>query len=304
MALQPILVKTSHVKSRIRGWKSILSHHTLRRIIQAGFAVFILLTTVQHITAGENSTNISASPEAYCPFGGLETLYKYITSGGTTISHTHISNLVLLVAVLLTALLARSAFCGWVCPLGFLQELISSFRNFLTKRFPGFRRGLKTLKLKGAHFAFLDRYLRLVKYIVLVWAISGATVYGVMVFRDYDPWSALINIAEFSFTPGIVVLVLILVASFLVDRPWCRYACPLGAVSGLISKFSPVYLKREINTCKVCKVCTKACPMGLPVHTSTTITSPDCIGCLDCIDACPRIGALEVKIGVPVLGQK
>jgi polyferredoxin len=187
MALQPTLVNTSLVKSCMRGWKSILSHHTLRRIIQAGFAVFILLTTVQQMMAGENSMNITASPEAYCPFGGLETLYKYISSDSATISHTHISNLVLLVAVLLIALLARSAFCGWLCPLGFLQDLISSFRDFLAKRFPGVRRGLKTLKFKGIHFAFLDRYLRLVKYVVLVWAISGTTVYGVMVFRDYDP---------------------------------------------------------------------------------------------------------------------
>jgi hypothetical protein len=81
MALQPTLVKTSLVKSRLRGWKSILSHQALRRIIQAVFAGFILLTTVQHVMGGENSTIITASPEAYCPFGGLETLYTYITSG-------------------------------------------------------------------------------------------------------------------------------------------------------------------------------------------------------------------------------
>jgi polyferredoxin len=191
-----------------------------------------------------------------------------------------------------------------VCPLGALQDLISSNRNFLAKRFPGFRWGLKTLKLKGAHFAFLDHYLRLVKYVVLVWAVSGAAIYGVMVFRDYDPWSALINIAEFSFTPCLVVLGITMLASFFVDRPWCLYTCPLGAVSGLISKFSPVYLKQETEACKVCKVCTTACPMGLPVHTSTIITGSDCIGCLECVDACPRIGALETKIGVPVIGQK
>jgi polyferredoxin len=302
MALQPTLVKSSGVKTRLRGWNSLISHSTLRRIIQAVFAVFILVTTIQHIMAGENSTNITASPEAYCPFGGLETLYKYITSGGNTVSHTHISNLVLLVAVLLTALLTRSAFCGWVCPLGFLQDLFSSFRNFLNKRFPLFRQGIKTLTLKGARLAFLDRYLRMVKYLVLIWAISGAAVYGEMVLRDYDPWSALINIAEFSFTPGLVVLGITLVASFFVERPWCRYACPLGAVSGLLGKFSQVYLKREAHACKDCKVCTKACPMGLPVHTATTITSPDCIGCLECVGACPRIGALETKIGVPVIG--
>ena len=129
-------------------------------------------------------------------------------------------------------------------------------------------------------------------------------MYGFMVFRDYDPWSALINIAEFSFTPGIVVLGITLVASFFVERPWCRYACPLGAASGLLGKLSPIYLKRESEACKVCKVCTTACPMGLPVHTATTITSADCIGCLECVGACPREGALEVKIGIPVIGQK
>src|SRR4030065_1553054 len=109
---------------------------------------------------------------------------------------------------------------------------------------------MKTLKVRGARLVFLDRYLRLVKYGVLAWAVIGAAVYGFMVFRDYDPWAALINIAEFSFTPGIVVLGIILVASFFVERPWCRYACPLGAASGLLGKFSPVYIKREPNACK------------------------------------------------------
>jgi len=253
---------------------------------------------------GESSSNVTASPEAFCPFGGLETLYKYITSGGSFVSHTHLSNVVVLVAVLVTALLARSAFCGWICPLGFIQDLIGSFSAFLRKRFPGLRRAINNLKARRTRLAFLDRYLRLLKYAVLAWAVIGAGVYGVMVFRDYDPWSALINIAEFSFTPGIVVLGVTLVASFFVERPWCRYACPLGAASGLLGKLSPVYLKRQASACKVCKVCTTACPMGLPVHKATTITSADCIGCLECVGACPREGALEVKIGIPLIGQK
>jgi polyferredoxin len=256
------------------------------------------------VLAGESSGNVTASPEAYCPFGGLETLYKYITGGGNLVSHTHLSNLVVLIAVLVTALLARSAFCGWICPLGFIQDLISAFSAFLRKRFPRLRRAMNNLKVRGARLASMDRYLRLIKYGVLAWTVIGAAVYGFMVFRDYDPWSALINIAEFSFTPGIVVLGITLIASFFVERPWCRYACPLGAASGLLGKLSPVYLKRESEACKVCKICTTACPMGLPVHTAATITSADCVGCLECVGACPREGALVVKIGIPVIGQK
>jgi polyferredoxin len=276
----------------------------MRRISQLAFALFILGAILQHALATEATQNITASAEAYCPFGGLETLYKYITSGGSYVPHTHLSNLVILVAVLVTAFLTRSGFCGWICPLGFIQELVTGFSAFLQKRFPGLRRGMRELKKHAAPLAFLDRYLRLLKYIVLAWAVIGAAVYGVMVFRDYDPWAALINIIEFSFTPGMVVLGITLVASFFVERPWCRYACPLGAASSLLGKFSPVYLKREESACKVCKVCTTACPMGLNVHTAKSITSADCIGCLECVGACPRQGALEVKIGVPILGQK
>ncbi len=124
-------------------------------------------------------------------------------------------------------------------------------------------------------------------------------MYGAMVFRDYDPWSALINITEWTFTPGLVVLAITLGSSFFVERPWCRYACPLGAASGLLGKLSPVYLKREAGACKVCKVCTNACPMGLQVHKASTITSVDCIGCLECVEACPREGAMKVKLGLP-----
>ena len=149
----------------------------------------------------------------------------------------------------------------------------------------------------------LDRYLRYFKYLVLAWAVGGSAYFGVMVFRDYDPWSALLSLAEASFTFGTVVLIVTLVASFFVERPWCRYACPLGAATGLVSKLSPVYLKREESACKICKVCTNACPMGIDVHTATTIKSADCNSCLECVGACPRNGALEVKVGWPIIGK-
>ncbi len=303
MTSQSILMSPKRVKPRLHGWRALLTHRTLRRLVQLSFATFIIVISIQHVIIGETSGNITASAEAYCPFGGLETLYKYITSGGSFVSHTHLSNVVLLVAVLLTALLLRSAFCGWICPLGFLQDLISNLSNTLQKRFHGLRHRMANLKKHSARLAVVDRYLRYLKYLVLIWAVGGSAYYGFMVFRDYDPWSALLNVAEFSFTPGVIVLAITLVASFFVERPWCRYACPLGAASGLLGKLSPVYLKREGDACKVCQICTKACPMGLEVHTATTIKSADCVACLECVGACPRNGALEVKIGLPLLGK-
>jgi polyferredoxin len=291
----------SGVKPRKRGWKSMLNQHTFRRLSQSIFLFFILFLAVQHVIVGEESTVVTASPEAFCPFGGLETLYKYVTDGGTFVSHTHLSNVVVLIAVAITAVFLRSAFCGWVCPLGTIQDLFSNLSRLLQNS--SLRRAIATLKSRAGRLAVLDRYLRMLKYLVLIWAVAGSAYFGYMVFRDYDPWATLLNLAEFSFTPGLVVLLVMLGASFFVDRPWCRYACPLGAASGLLGKLSPIYLKREADDCKVCQVCTKACPMGLPVHSATTITSADCMACLECVGACPRKGALEVRVGLPLLGE-
>ncbi|MRS03627.1 4Fe-4S binding protein, partial [bacterium] len=266
-------------------------------------ASFITYLIVRNALVGENSGIATTSPEAYCPFGGLETLYKYITTGTSFVSHTHLSNIVMLIAVLVVALLFRSAFCGWLCPLGFLQDLVSKFSGFLQKRIPGLRRGISSLKKKGARLAVLDRYLRYIKYLVLVWAVGGAAVFGYMVFRDFDPWSALISIAEFSFTPGFIILIITLAASFFIERPWCRYVCPLGAASGLLGKLSPTYLTRDADVCTSCKLCTKTCPMGLKIHEVNTVKSVDCVTCLECVDACPVNGALEVKIGLPIVGK-
>jgi len=292
------------IKPRIKGFKALLTHQGFRWAVQLAFAAFILYVTVVHVAAGESAANLTASPEAFCPFGGLETFYKYITSAGTYVPHTHLSNLIVAAAVLVTALLLRSAFCGWICPLGSIQDMIHGFSAWLQKRFVPVRKFFRAIAQRGQPvWKFLDKYLRVVKYGVLVWSVTGAAIYGVMVFKDYDPWSALINFAEWTFTPGLVVLGLTLVGSLFVERPWCRYACPLGAASGLLGKLSPVYLKREADACTSCKICTKACPMGLDVHSANVITSVDCITCLECVGECPREGALEVKIGFPLMAK-
>ncbi len=304
MTAQSLPVKSGRVKPRLHGLKARLTNRTFRRLVQSAFAFFILYVTVIHVAAGESDTNLTASPEAFCPFGGLETLYKYLTGGGTFVSHTHLSNLVVAAAVLISALLLRSAFCGWICPLGFIQDLVHGLGVWIQKRFVPVRKAVRALNQKGrVLWNFLDQYLRYVKYGVLVWAVTGAAIYGVMVFRDYDPWSALINIAEWTVTPGLIVLILTLVASFFVERPWCRYACPLGAISGLLGKLSPVYVRREAAACTTCKICSKSCPMGLPIHSAAAITSVDCISCLECVDACPREGAMEVRVSLPLLAK-
>lgn len=296
-------LKLGSIKRKPKGWRALLTHQGFRRAVQFGFAAFIVYTTFVHVSAGETSETITASPEAFCPFGGIESIWQFVTSAGKTVPHTHLSNIVLGGAFLLTAFFARSAFCGWICPLGFLQDMTTKLSRFLQKRVPGVKSLVRTVRERGARLAVIDRPLRLLKYALLVWSVTGAAYFGVMVFRDYDPWAALLTIAELTFSFGLLVLIVLVVASFFVERPWCRYACPLGAIGGLVSWGSPVYLKRQGEYCKGCAVCDKACPMGIDIHKADTIKSPDCIGCLECVDVCPRHGALELKVGMPVVGK-
>src|SRR5512146_2047386 len=102
----------------------------IRRIVQAVFGLGLIGTSIAHNLVAEKTGAAIASAEALCPFGALETLYRYSTMG-LTLSKIHLSNLVVGAAVLVGLLLAGNAFCGWVCPFGALQDLLDWVRRKL-----------------------------------------------------------------------------------------------------------------------------------------------------------------------------
>jgi len=284
-----------------RGFAALRGVQGFRRGVQLVVALYIAWVVIDRAIVAAAGA-MGTSPESICPFGGIETIVTFLTAG-VFVPHVHSSNLVLAAAVLLLAFTARGAFCGWICPLGFLQDLAAGLSSFVQRRVPAAFRGMRALRRSAAPLAVIDRPLRLLKYVVLAWAIWGTAAFGVMVFRDVDPWIALLDIGRESTGLGMVVLALTLVGALFVDRPWCRYACPLGAANGIVARFSPVRLERSAATCVDCNLCTKSCPMGIEVAEATVITSADCIGCLECVEACPRAGALELRIGLPFGGR-
>ena len=299
----------SLVKKRPSGLAAFLKVQNVRRLSQLAFVLFIAYSMYMHITVGDTV----ASPEAFCPFGGFETLYSFIASGGKTISHTHLSNVVLFGSLLALTVVARGSFCGWICPFGTLQEWLYGFSAWLQKRIPGLGTAVKALKAKfdpkqpfvaGSQpkptiGRQLDRWLRYFRYVVLAWIIWGTITYGVMVFRDVDPWAALLSIMELETYTGLAVLIAVAVAGLFVERAWCRYACPLGAIVGIVSKISPMRIQREGAACSGCAICDKKCPVGIKVAAATDITDTSCNMCLQCVDTCPKPGALELKLVLP-----
>ena len=248
--------------------------------------------------------NGAASGEALCPFGGFETLWTYVTTG-RMVQHTQPASLVLAVAVIVLALTSRGAFCGWLCPFGAFQEWLHTTAQAVADRVPPLRRARRaiTVRSNGRAWRVTDRVLRMGRWVVLAWAIVGAALTGVMVIRVADPWYALLSIAEFELSLAFTVLVVTAVLALFIERPFCRYACPLGAVQAIVGKASPIAIQRDAATCTGCDLCTRACPMAIPVHTRTRVTDSACIGCLECVAACPSAPGLTVTVALPLPQQ-
>ena len=227
--------------------------------------------------------------------------------------------LVLAIPVLLSPLVIGRAFCGYVCPLGFLVELFGPRRE----RHPGPR---------------ARKILRKVPLFGLV-AVLFLVVFGSAVFLVFDPLSIFTRTATTLVYPAVdrglrlagdvlyvapplrggvdrvndvltgrlvfaeglayklqlvmlVMFVGILAVSFVERRLWCRHLCPLGALLGLVGR-SAIYSRVvDDRACSTCEACAAVCPMDAVRDGGR---STDCSRCqlgLECADACPH-GAIR-----------
>jgi len=254
--------------------------------VQLGFVVFILVSSVRHNTSIEHLP----STDAFCPFGAVETLWKYVTTG-SFVQKTHPSNLVLGLAVLIGAVLAGATFCGWICPFGALMDALNWVR--------------KTLRLPEIVVpARLDKILTYGRYLTLIGIPLITVLTAKLWFADYDPYRTLFSLTwlfEFNLAehwPAYLVAVLVIAGGLLIPRFWCRYLCPQGGLLGLIQRFSALKIWRNKASCINCKLCDKACPYRLKVSTSGAVRG-DCVGCLECVEVCPVPDTLTVNLGRP-----
>lgn len=254
---------------------------SLRRLIQVFFFVFVGVIAVNHTlaeTGGGITWLSSASLHAICPFGGVVTLYQLATLG-TFVQKIHISSVILMGLILFLTLLLGPVFCGWVCPLGSIQEWIGKLGKKIFKK-----RYNKMLPQK------VDRVLRWLRYVILARVLYMTAKSGYLVFADVDPYNALYNFwSDETAILSIAVLGVVLLLSLFVERPWCKYACPYGAMLSIGNKVSFFKLRRKTTTCISCKKCDVACPMNIDVSSKTIISDLSCIRCMACTseNACP-----------------
>jgi len=249
-------------------------HLKKRHVIQVVFFVVVAVIAVNHslVESGLGVSWLSsASLHAICPFGGVVTLYQLFTLG-TFVQKIHSSAVILMGIILLMALLFGPVFCGYICPLGSFQEAIGKM-------------GKRLFKKCYNHFVpkNIDKGLKLLRYVILARVVYVTAMSGYLVFADIDPYNALFSFwtSDVSIL-SIIVLLTIIVLSLFVERPWCKYACPYGAVLGLFNRVSFFKLKRNEASCIQCKKCDQGCPMNIDISSQSTVRDLSCIKCMAC----------------------
>ncbi len=198
--------------------------------------------------------------------------------------------LTFLALFIITTIILSTGICGWLCPFGTLFDGISRLGykignsilikplNIKYKKWV--RTNIKTLNT-------LDGYGRYLKYPFVLW-ITFSVIYDLTAGHLIVLYS----------------LIGLLIFTFFVERAWCRYACPVGALVGLIGKLSPFIITRDEHKCVDCKLCNKVCSMNIDVASQLKIKNTDCITCLDCVDVCPVNDALEILLAFPHIEAK
>ncbi len=204
-----------------------------------------------------------------------------------------------LVAVIPITMLWGRFFCGYLCAFGSMQELL----NYIAKK----------LKIKQININYkLDKLLKYIKYIIIVlliilWILNITldTINPWNIFGIYSSYKAWLDLSAFISIGGFILL-LIIISSLFIERVFCRYFCPLGGVFTIISKLRLFNIKKDLNKCVNCNICSKKCPMNIDVNKETSeynkVKSSECIDCFKCINTCP-VNALYTKPKEAITGS-
>jgi polyferredoxin len=215
--------------------------------------------------------NCYSSPSTIwsCPVGLLQ---HFLVIGSFTFATLGI--------LLIFGTLVGRWFCGWVCPFGFIQELL-------------FRIPARKFKLPA-----WSRHLKYLVFLVLVILMPMFYKNSVGItetwFCNFCPAGCLeagipvplIN-ADLRYLIGtmywikiVILAVLVLIPSVFIKRPFCSTICPLGLMMGWSNRFSFLKLSYDKSKCNSCGLCSIDCPMEL--DPTTQYDSDECIKCMNC----------------------
>jgi ferredoxin len=176
---------------------------------------------------------------------------------------------------ILLAVIGNKMICGWACPFGALQELIYSIPI------------LQKIKKRKLPFIVTNtiRVCLFIATLLLLFGIIGGRK-GFVIYHYINPF----NLFDLDFeTIGILLTVIIaLLLSFVIYRPFCQLICPFGLISWIAEQFSIFRVRIDKDKCIQCGACVKACPSEAAEGRVRGKKMPaDCFSCARCLNVCP-----------------
>lgn len=191
----------------------------------------------------------------------------------------------------ITGFLIGRAPCGWLCPFGFLQDLLYKIR---------------TIKIRIPRFFSYFKYVFLVVLVLIIpyfthepWFSKlcpvGSLEGGIPIIAWNPHTGGLANLRHligWLYFVKIGIVLFILGLAVVSKRPFCRIICPMGAILSLFNRVSILQIRFDEERCaeEKCDICRRVCPMDIRIYEDPG--NIDCIKCGRCVAACPN-GALS-----------
>lgn len=229
-----------------------------------------LLYTISIIIGG---LVLGAIPNAVLP---IQQILITISKAGPI---AQIIPMIVIVSLLLAStLLIGRMFCGFACPLGALQEFISNLR---------IKSSVKKQKEVKYYFKIPQKYSKIIRWAFFALIIVTTIFVNFALLQYINPFLGFNLIKAASLTVilfPLISLILTIILSFFIYRPWCQLFCPFGATASILSRFSR-YKYRRTDDCTQCELCEQICPTDEAYEDSS---KSECYFCGRCVDICPQ----------------
>ncbi len=226
--------------------------------------------------------------EGFLPISALLGLRYLVDTGSYDPAHP--AGLTIFLFAIVTALLLRKGFCGYVCPVGLLSHLLSQVGRRI--------RWERSVSARIEVISSLPGHLLAGAFVAVVWFGMNSRAISTFMLDAFN-LTADAHLLRFFLHPSFVTLavfaILALVTLFF-RNAWCRWLCPYGAFLGFLALMGTTSIRRDAEACVGCRACERACPSHLPISRKRVIRSTQCIGCARCVGACTRHKAVAMTM--------